>query len=127
MKVKFLGVGEAFDEMLPNTSIWVRVEGKTGGNISALLDCGFTAPPLFWRSCPDPDDLGGMDETSIGPLRSWPGVSEETGLFDICEQLPGRTKSELCRRVSSSRTAHVFQAWGERRVRRRCRIDLSDG
>ncbi|MFZ2446436.1 MAG: ribonuclease Z [Syntrophobacteraceae bacterium] len=57
MKVKFLGVGEAFDEMLPNTSIWVRVEGKPGGHISVLLDCGFTAPPPFWQSCPDPDDL----------------------------------------------------------------------
>lgn len=56
MRVKFLGVGEAFDEMLPNTSIWVRAE-EEGGKSSVLLDCGFTAPPRFWASCPDPDDL----------------------------------------------------------------------
>jgi ribonuclease BN (tRNA processing enzyme) len=56
MRVKFIGVGEAFDEDLSNTSIWVRTaEGL--GKASILLDCGFTAPPSFWRSCRDPDDL----------------------------------------------------------------------
>jgi ribonuclease BN (tRNA processing enzyme) len=56
MKIKFLGVGEAFDEELSNTSIWVRIsEGRKTHSI--LLDCGFTAPPPFWRSCPDPDNL----------------------------------------------------------------------
>lgn len=52
MKVKFLGVGEAFDESLPNTSILVR-----DGESRALLDCGYSAPPAFWRNCPDPDEL----------------------------------------------------------------------
>jgi len=56
MKVKFLGVGEAFDETLSNTSIWVRCEDDGPGS-SVLLDCGFTAAPPFWQSCPDPDDL----------------------------------------------------------------------
>ena len=56
MRVTFLGVGEAFDEMLPNTSVRIRAEdGGTGGSV--LFDCGFTAPPPFWRNCPDPDDL----------------------------------------------------------------------
>ena len=57
MKIKFLGVGEAFDEKLPNTSIWVRSETADGGRASVLLDCGFTAPSPFWQSCPDPDEL----------------------------------------------------------------------
>lgn len=56
MRIKFIGVGEAFDEDLSNTSIWVRGGGDAGRS-SILLDCGFTAPPSFWKSCPDPDDL----------------------------------------------------------------------
>ncbi len=68
MKVKFLGVGEAFDEDLPNTSILVRAEERHTQNPppaarnsgSILLDCGFTAPPQFWRSCPDPDGLDAL-------------------------------------------------------------------
>ena len=59
MRVKFLGVGEAFDEELPNTSIWVRA-GSGHQRSSVLLDCGFTAPPAFWRSCADPNDLDGI-------------------------------------------------------------------
>lgn len=56
MKVTFLGVGEACDERLPNTSIWL-VSGDGPSRRSILLDCGFTAPPQYWRECPDPDDL----------------------------------------------------------------------
>ncbi|MHC1729073.1 MAG: MBL fold metallo-hydrolase [Syntrophobacteraceae bacterium] len=56
MRVKFIGVGEAFDEDLPNTSIWVQSEDG-GKKSSILLDCGFTAPPAFWRNCSDPDEL----------------------------------------------------------------------
>lgn len=56
MKVTFLGVGEACDEQLPNTSIWLESEpGPLRWSI--LLDCGFTAPPQYWRQCSDPDDL----------------------------------------------------------------------
>jgi ribonuclease Z len=56
VKIKFIGVGEAFDEDLSNTSIWVRA--KDGRNESSiLLDCGFTVPPPFWKSCPDADNL----------------------------------------------------------------------
>ncbi len=56
MRIKFIGVGEAFDEDLPNTSIWVRAE-EDRNKSSILLDCGFTSPPPFWKSCPDADDL----------------------------------------------------------------------
>jgi ribonuclease Z len=56
VKIKFIGVGEAFDEDLSNTSIWVRAADERNKS-SILLDCGFTAPPSFWKSCQDPDDL----------------------------------------------------------------------
>ncbi len=47
MKCVFLGVGEAFDETLDNTSLLV-----TCGDGSLLLDCGFTAASAFWRHAP---------------------------------------------------------------------------
>ncbi len=56
MKIKFIGVGEAFDEELPNTSIEVAVK-KSGVENSILLDCGSTVPPPFWKSFPDADRL----------------------------------------------------------------------
>jgi len=56
VKIKFIGVGEAFDEDLSNTTIWVRA-GDERNKSSILLDCGFTAPPSFWKSCQDPEDL----------------------------------------------------------------------
>lgn len=59
MKVTFLGVGEAFDETLSNTSIWIQAEDG-GKRSSVLLDCGFTSPPPFWQNCPDPDDLDAL-------------------------------------------------------------------
>jgi len=52
MKIVFLGVGEAFDENQPNSSILVK-SGKT----NILLDCGFTVPPQVWRYNTDPDFL----------------------------------------------------------------------
>jgi ribonuclease Z len=59
MKVTFLGVGEACDEGLPNTSIWIQAEVE-GGRRSVLLDCGFTAPPLYFRRTTDPEDLDAL-------------------------------------------------------------------
>ncbi len=56
VKIKFIGVGEAFDEDLPNTSILVRARDERNES-SILLDCGFTAPPSFWKIAKDPDDL----------------------------------------------------------------------
>ena len=58
-EVVFLGVGEAFDENLPNTSILVRYEGNNT-QASVLLDCGFTATPQFWREEPDTESLDGV-------------------------------------------------------------------
>lgn len=59
MKVVFLGVGEACDERLPNTSLWVRTEVE-GGRKSVLLDCGFTAPSLYWQQGVDQEDLDAL-------------------------------------------------------------------
>ncbi|MGC9193881.1 MAG: MBL fold metallo-hydrolase [Syntrophobacteraceae bacterium] len=56
MKIKFIGVGEAVDEKLPNTSIQVVVEENSDWHC-ILLDCGPTVPPPFLRSCPDPERL----------------------------------------------------------------------
>ena len=44
MKVIFLGVGEAFDEDVPNNSHLIET-GKT----KILLDCGMTATPQVWK------------------------------------------------------------------------------
>lgn len=44
MKIKFLGVGEAFDNNLPNTSILVSTK-KT----NILLDCGYSIPQQYFR------------------------------------------------------------------------------
>jgi len=44
MRVTFAGVGEAFDENLPNTSILVE-----SGTSAILLDCGFSAPGMVWK------------------------------------------------------------------------------
>jgi ribonuclease Z len=59
IEVVFLGVGEAFDENLPNTSILIRY--KIGATpVTLLLDCGFTAPPQFWREESDANKLDGI-------------------------------------------------------------------
>jgi ribonuclease Z len=55
LQVTFAGVGEAFDERLPNTSILVEAAGT-----SLLLDCGFTAASAFWRAAADPLNLDGV-------------------------------------------------------------------
>jgi ribonuclease BN (tRNA processing enzyme) len=51
MKVVFLGVGEAFDETLPNNSHLVISETKI------LLDCGYNAPAQIWKYSPNPSLL----------------------------------------------------------------------
>ena len=59
IEVIFLGVGEAFDEELPNTSILIHY-GEGTSPVTLLLDCGFTAPPQFWREEPEVDKLDGI-------------------------------------------------------------------
>jgi ribonuclease Z len=48
MEIVFLGVGEAFDDALPNTSILIRC-GEEKTRATLLLDCGYTTPPQFWK------------------------------------------------------------------------------
>ena len=65
MRVTFVGVGEAFDECLPNTSLFVA--GMAGeSRRSVLLDCGFTAAAAFF-SCPGLSDSDRHD----GPDAVW--------------------------------------------------------
>jgi len=59
VEVVFLGVGEAFDESLPNTSILISV-GAAASPVTLLLDCGFTAPPQFWGEVQAADQLDGI-------------------------------------------------------------------
>ena len=59
MRVIFLGVGEACDERMPNTSLWVQTEVE-GRRRSVMLDCGFAVPSLYWQQTSDPDDLDAL-------------------------------------------------------------------
>jgi len=52
MKIICLGVGEAFDENLPNNSHLVITEAT-----KLLLDCGMTAAPQVWKFNSDPNLL----------------------------------------------------------------------
>ncbi|QGY39849.1 MBL fold metallo-hydrolase [Pseudodesulfovibrio cashew] len=52
MRITFNGVGEAFDQDLPNTSLLIE-----SGACSLLADCGFTAAAAFWRAAADPSGL----------------------------------------------------------------------
>ena len=56
MKVIFLGVGEAFDENLPNNSQLI-ITGKT----KILSDCGLTIPSQLWKYNPDPNFLDAIN------------------------------------------------------------------
>ncbi|MFC1523776.1 MBL fold metallo-hydrolase [Thermodesulfobacteriota bacterium] len=55
MKVTFIGVGEACDANYPNTSLLLDVPG--GPPFQVMLDCGFTTPHQYFKSCSDPDAL----------------------------------------------------------------------
>lgn len=57
MRCTFAGVGEAFDETLPNTSLLIEAD-ESGPSI--LLDCGFTAAAAFWRVARHPLDLDAL-------------------------------------------------------------------
>lgn len=59
IEVIFLGVGEAFDENLPNTSVLIRYV-KEVSSATVLLDCGSTAPPPFWNQGLNVDELDGI-------------------------------------------------------------------
>ncbi len=65
MRVTFVGVGEAFDEALPNTSLWVGAT-VAGRQRTALLDCGFTAAAACF-ACP----VLGRKDRETGPEAIW--------------------------------------------------------
>lgn len=52
MKIQFLGVGEAFDNNLPNNSILI-ISDKT----NLLLDCGYSVPQQWFKLNKKPDFL----------------------------------------------------------------------
>ncbi|WP_045222097.1 MBL fold metallo-hydrolase [Desulfonatronum thioautotrophicum] len=88
MRIYFLGVGEAFDEFYPNTSLLIYLPGPSGpaktpeegGDVHVLLDCGFTAPTAYYRYAPrgadekeseDQPGLRGGDQWVIQPDVIW--------------------------------------------------------
>jgi ribonuclease BN (tRNA processing enzyme) len=54
MRIIFLGVGEAFDEEIPNTSILILSKTRL------LLDCGYSVPRQLWKYNPDKSFLDGI-------------------------------------------------------------------
>lgn len=52
MRVEFIGVGEAFDETLPNNSQLLE-----WGETRLLIDCGYAVPHSLWKLHPDPDHV----------------------------------------------------------------------
>ncbi len=50
MRMIFIGVGEAFDEHFPNTSLLALPDSYNADAV--LLDCGFTAASAFFRHAP---------------------------------------------------------------------------
>jgi ribonuclease BN (tRNA processing enzyme) len=59
MEITFLGVGEAFDENLPNTSMLIRTEYQKKP-VAVLLDCGYSVPPRFWQLGLNVETLDGI-------------------------------------------------------------------
>jgi ribonuclease Z len=57
LRVTFVGIGEAFDEGLGNTSVLVRFPSPPAAAGQILLDYGFTPAHAFWRCSPDPMGL----------------------------------------------------------------------
>ena len=54
MKIIFLGVGEAFDETLPNNSHLIL------SDTNLLLDCGYSIPPQLWKYNADPSFIDAL-------------------------------------------------------------------
>lgn len=55
MRVEFIGVGEAFDESLPNNSQILEWNGTR-----LLIDCGYAVPHSLWKLHPDPQYLSAV-------------------------------------------------------------------
>ena len=52
MRVQFIGVGEAFDETLPNNSQLLEWQ-----DCRLLIDCGYAVPHSLWKLHPEPEFL----------------------------------------------------------------------
>lgn len=52
MKIEFIGVGEAFDETLPNNS-----QVAEWNDYRLLIDCGYAVPHALWKKHPEPEYL----------------------------------------------------------------------
>ena len=101
MRVVFLGVGEAFDELQPNNSSLVITQ-----NTKLMLDCGFTAAVQLWKYSQDSNLLDGLyishqhgDHFAAFPallLRMWEG---------------GRTRpfSIICQKETKSRFEELME------------------
>jgi ribonuclease BN (tRNA processing enzyme) len=59
MEITFLGVGEAFDEDLPNTSLLVRTHHESRP-VTLLLDCGYSVPSSYWQLGLQAESLDGI-------------------------------------------------------------------
>lgn len=62
MDIHVLGVGEAADPDLPNSSVVVEE-----GGYRLLIDCGHSVPPVLWRAYPDPDAVNAVYFTHHHP------------------------------------------------------------
>lgn len=55
MRVQFIGVGEAFDETLPNNSQLLE-----WNSCRLLIDCGYAVPHALWKLHPDPEFINAV-------------------------------------------------------------------
>ncbi len=60
LKIEFIGVGEAFDPALGNSSVLVHSSAPGGDRTRLLVDCGYAVPRSFFGRYPDPELLDGV-------------------------------------------------------------------
>ncbi|MGQ9368368.1 MBL fold metallo-hydrolase [Azospirillum sp. ST 5-10] len=93
MDIRVLGVGEAADPDLPNSSVTVAADG-----FRVLVDCGHSVPPVLWRAHPGPDAVDAVVFTHHHPdhcfglvpvLIRWTDQGR-TGPLDVVTTRPGR-------------------------------------
>jgi ribonuclease Z len=60
LRTHFIGVGEAFDQALGNTSVLVEAESESENSVRLLVDCGYSVPQNLFSHFPDPNLLDGV-------------------------------------------------------------------
>ena len=60
LRTHFIGVGEAFDQALGNTSVLVEAESDSENTVRLLVDCGYSVPQNLFSRFPDPNLLDGV-------------------------------------------------------------------